>query len=235
MKLTSLCRIGTITTAILLPLTLAAQTKLPKEPSNQTEAAKPAPVAAGPNHHLLQARALFDQGKMNESSTAIFKAVDSIHKQMITANSLPTEGVINASNRLESLADKVSKGQVKDGKILDRQFAKVSEEMAAYYAELARVAAGEQKPRLTRSALGRVGGYLENVAAWSGQKLTPADKGLIEAMQKVGATADQAGKTVSKDTNALVQKAPAVLEGLEKGLAPEVAKLKKPSFPGRKK
>lgn len=235
MKLNPLCRVGALTTAIFLPLTLEAQTKLPKEPSKKTEAAKAAPLAAGPNQHLVQARALFDQGNMAESSTAIFKAVDSIHKRMITAESLPTEGVIRASNRLEALADKVSKGGVKDGKILDRQFAKVSEEMAQYYAELARVAAGEQKPRLTRSALGRVGGYLENVAAWSGQKLTPTNKTTIEAMQKAGATADQAGKSVSEETKALVRKAPTVIKGLETDPSPEIKKPKKTDFSGRKK
>ena len=235
MKLNSLCRVGALTTAILLPLTLEAQTKLPKEPSTKTAAAKPAPVAAGPNQHLVQARALFQQGKMDESSTAIFKAVDSIHKRMITAESLPTEGVISASNRLEALAEKVSSGQIKDGKILDKQFAKVSEEMAQYYAELARVAAGEQKPRLTRSALGRVAGYLENVAAWSGQKLTPADKTTIEAMQKAGASADQAGKTVTGETKALVGKAPGIIKGLETTPAPEPKKARKPGFPARKK
>ena len=64
MKLNSFCRVGALTTAILLPLNLTAQTK----PSNKTEAANPALVAAGPNHHLLQARSLFNQGKMEESS-----------------------------------------------------------------------------------------------------------------------------------------------------------------------
>ena len=232
MKLHSLGRFGALTTAILLPLTLAAQTHPSKEPSRKAEAAKAAP---GPNPHLVRARALFDQGKMEESSTAIFKAVDSIHKRMITAESLPTEGAINASNRLEALAEKVSKGQVKDGKVLDRQFTKVSEEMAVYYAELARVAAGEQKPRLTRSALGRTAGYLENVAAWSGQKLTDGNKNTIKAMKKAGASLDQAGNTVSEETKALVKEAPGVIKGLEKGLTPETQKPRKPGFPGRKK
>lgn len=231
MKLNSLCRIGPVAAAILLPLVLQAQTQLPKK----AEAVKPAPVIAGPNQHLVQARVLFEQGKMDESSTAIFKAVDSIHKRMITAESLPTEGVISASNRLEALAEKVSIGQIKNGKVLDNQFAKVSEEMAQDYAELARVAAGEQKPRLTRSALGRVAGYLENVTAWSGQKLTPADQTTIEAMQKAGASADQAGKTVTGETKALVSKAPAIIKGLETSPAPRVKGSKKADFSARKK
>jgi hypothetical protein len=235
MKPNSLCRVGALTMAILVPLTLGAQTQLPKEPSKKTEAAKPAPVAAGPNQHLVQARALFDQGKMDESSTAIFKAVDSIHKRLITADSLPTEGVISASNRLEALAKKVSKGQVKDGKVLDKQFAKVSEEMAGYYAELARVAAGEQQPRLTRSALGRVGNYLENVATWSGQKLTAGNDNTIQAMKKAGASIDKAGKSVYAETKALVKEAPVVLKGLGEGLTPDAKKTKKPDFPARKK
>lgn len=224
-----------IIAGLIATLPLSAQTKGPKIPSKKEQAPKAAQAVARPNAHLIRAKAFFDQGKMAESSTEIFKTVDSIHKRMLTAESLPTEGVIRATNNLESLAERVSEGKVKDGRVLDRKFAKANHEMAKYYAELARVAAGQQKPRLTRSAFGRVADYIDNTAQWSGRKLKPEGRKTVDNMRKVAAKKDKAGKAVTAESEELLEKAPSIIERLGQIIKTKPKSPDKPRKTGKKK
>ncbi|MGJ8697274.1 MAG: hypothetical protein ACSHYF_13235 [Verrucomicrobiaceae bacterium] len=148
--------------------------------------------------HFVKARALFDQKKIGESAEHIYKATDLIHKRLITADELPTKGIVNTANKLESLAEKVDNNKIKDGKTLDRTFASASKNLASYYTQVAETAHKKGNKKDAAAAMTRSAFYLENTAKWSGKKLNAEEQDSILGLRNAGNALVEAGDKVVK-------------------------------------
>ncbi|MDB4537777.1 hypothetical protein N9230_04090 [Akkermansiaceae bacterium] len=202
-------------------LSLSAQSSPPKK------AAEPAQKAFL-DIHLTKARASYDQGKMDEASLHIFKAVDSIHKHMITAESTPTKDLVHAANTLEELAKRVEAGRVNNSKSMEQDFSKATIALAKYYSTVAENAHKAKQPAKAGLALQRAAFHLEHSAKWSGQKLGDAGRETIKDFRTLGSTLAKSGNAASKLPATLLKNGRNLIEQIESNRPPQ-----KKGKPGR--
>jgi hypothetical protein len=193
-------------------LPLCAQKNLPSKEQ------KALPQKTYADAHLTQARALFDEGKIQESSLQIYKAVDRIHRHIITADSLPTKSIVKIPNDLEAFAEQVENGEIKKSSTLDHHFADASKVLAAYYGKVAATALANKKTEKAGQAFKRSAAHIENTAKWSGQELGEADKKTVTGLRNAGNSLLKAGGTVVKAPGKILKSSQTLLEKLSQNL-----------------
>lgn len=173
---------------------LNAQTEAPKK-----SAVKVAPAKVGKvDPHFVKARAHFDKGELTKSSDEIKAAATQIRVNLTGADAGLAAPALKKVKDLNTLADRVAEGKVKEGKTLDKNFATTSNVMSKYFAKVAEKAAKENKGKVAGFALNRTADYIENTAKWSGQKIGDAGKATVSNMREAGGNLVKAGGTVAK-------------------------------------
>ena len=134
------------------------------------------------------AKTAFDKKDNAGASANITKASEMVKAQAELANPTHTKSLSAAAAGLDSLATRVAAGKVKDGTVLDSEFAATHHALAAYYRGKAERSLADGANELAGKTLGAAANHIENAAAWSGEKLSEGGKNTVGLLRTTAGT-----------------------------------------------
>ena len=196
---------STITAALLIP-GLAYGQAGGKAKGGKT-AKKPFVVAKADDVSgaFTAAKAAFDKNDNATAAASITKASGMVKAQAELANPTYTKSLSTAAAGLDSLATKVAAGKVKDGSVLDSEFASTHQTLAAYYQGKAKRSLADGANEVAGSTLGAAANHIEKAATWSGEKLSEGGKQTVGLLRKTAGTLVGGTGTVVEKTGETLQ------------------------------